>query len=246
MRWHLVDCKFKVYYFIQIYFYCLAKQKVRVRFSGPSESQESITVSQVQSTGNLKRLPSWSLGLSEACHSGGSLSSIRSSESDTCLQGVAIRNSNFSSRSPGKHPFNVSPDLHVSGSPDSDIVVSDMITRRTTSTTSTQENFLANEIKFLNFEICGVRDQLNSKVGLCLSNCWRDLIWLELLTFDDDEQAQKKKSRMTSGPGMGVFSFTKCIDDWKVEKSMHLLPSLSSSVSFILTSYYLSNLFVTS
>lgn len=206
-----------------------AKQKVRVRFSGPSESQESITVSQVQSTGNLKRLPSWSLGLSEACHSGGSLSSIRSSESDTCLQGVAIRNSNFSSRSPGKHPFNVSPDLHVSGSPDSDIVVSDMITRRTTSTTSTQENFLTNEMKFLNFEICGVRDQLNSKVGLCLSNCWRDLIWLELLTFDDDEQAQKKKSRMTLGPGMGVFSFTKCIDDWKVEKSMHLLPSLSSS-----------------
>ena len=137
------------------------RQKSRVRFSGHSDTQENGTVHEVQSAGSLRRLPSWNSNLVEMGSQ--SVNSIRSSESDSSLSTI----NRLTNNSPGKNVhsvFRVSPDQHLSGgSPDSD-VSSEITMRISNSLASTQDNYLQNEIKFVNKEILRVRDSLNNKV----------------------------------------------------------------------------------
>ena len=157
-----------IYLGVTILYTLPVKPKSRVRFSDTSESNENV-FHEVHSAGALRRLPSWNSNLVEAQHqSVGNVtktSSLRGSESDSSLTSAKI----VSSVSPGKAAvFRVSPDQHLSGgSPDSD-ASSEMMSRisNPTSISSTQENYIQNELKFVNKELARVRDNLSDKVIL--------------------------------------------------------------------------------
>ena len=131
----------------------------------------------------------------------------------------------------------MSPDQHLSGgSPDSD-ASTETVTKLTALSNSTQETFFINEMRFVNQEIARVRNNLTEKVGRCLSNCWRDLLWQNLLAADcnvleSDEKRLKKKTTPVDPTTTQLYT---CVSQWQQDNIMgnvntnemvrnHLLP----------------------
>jgi len=201
------------------------KQKSRVRFSATHESVENI-IPQVHSTGSLKRMTSWSQALSSSeTYMRTSVSSMRSSGSDSTI--MSFSRSAASPRvSPGRSL--VQFDVYASGSPESDVSLTSE-NNGTRYVSFTQEQFLHNELFFLSNEVNLVRDSLNKKIGACLSNCWRDILWYELIsneTFGEDDgiyMTSSKKSKKKSANmaiDLTLNTFTQCLKEWQIENKM--------------------------
>ena len=211
----------------------IAKQKVRVRFSGPNEPQDTI-IPQVSSTGSLKRTPSFSRALSDQART--SISSIRSSGSDNA---ISISKSSLSSNkvSPSRTTiFHASADVFQSGSPDSDVSSIDVNVKSLNS--STQETFLMNERKFIRHEVQCVRDKLSKKVGRCLSYCWRDILWHRLLiteTCCEEESVKKSKKKNVVSVHDSNAAFKKYVSEWRAE----IMPNSLIEMPDMLVCYFL-------
>ena len=140
-------------------------QKQKVRFS---TTEEEITTS--SEFVSIKRVPSWS-GLTSISQD--TQLAAASSGSETSLSVNTSSSHKLSPKLGGR-----SPKLSRGESIDSD--VSDSGSQLNQSS-MTLETFLLNETKFVHKETAEVRGKLNKKVGASLSNCWRDMLWHELL-----------------------------------------------------------------
>ena len=102
-----------------------------------------------------------------------------------------------------------------------------------------QQDYLINELKFINDEVANVRSELNDQVSKCLSNCLRDLVWNALLiseTVLEDDSLTKKVKKKTSNQSFEASSLLTCINEWKTENRMDVIPDISISVGPLLLS----------
>ena len=69
------------------------------------------------------------------------------------------------------------------------------------------DNVMLGDAEFVANEVARVSSHLAKMAGTCLSNCWRDLVWYQLLLMDGgDEESSKKQRRKT---------------EWRKETSQH-------------------------
>ena len=175
---------------------------------------------QVHSTGSLRRMVSWSQALADS--SATSVNSLRSSGSDSTIASLS-RTTTSPRVSPGRR---LGVDMCISASPDSDVS-----TETVSYIKSVQEKFLQSESSFVKNEVLKVRDALSNKVGACLSNCWRDMIWHELIVGEmnllDENQAlsssggrKTKKKANNQQYESDMTMFTQYVNEWKKEKEV--------------------------
>ena len=69
------------------------------------------------------------------------------------------------------------------------------------------DNVMLGDAEFVVNEVARVSSHLAKMAGTCLSNCWRGLVWYQLLLMDGgDEESSKKQRRKT---------------EWRKETSQH-------------------------
>lgn len=174
----------------------------------------------VHSTGSLKRMISWSQALADS--SATSVNSLRSSGSDSTIASLS-RTTTSPRLSPGRK---LGADICISASPDSDIS-----TETVSYIKSVQEKFLQSESSFVKNEVLKVRDALSNKIGACLSNCWRDMIWHELivgemLLMDENQALSSSGGKKTKKKGTNqqyesdMTMLTQYVNEWKKEKEV--------------------------
>ena len=150
-------------------------------------------------TGPLK-VPTWPGTLNPTDSS--SPTNLSSPSSDTILL-IAKKNQSYTSFDASRLSQSPSAEMFIRRSSSNDSISSSVLTNTNIkkslssgqlgeSTEVTDVNFLANEVAFVSGRV--------SKIACtCLSNCWRDFMWYQLLIMEsseDDASAKKQKKKV--------------------------------------------------
>ncbi len=226
--------------------YFIGSTKPRVRFSARTKSS-SYTEAEDPSdsqTGPLK-VPTWPGTLPNVDQSGSpSPKEISSPSSDTALL-TAKKISQLPTYAPHEQSrrlhHTTSEELFIRRSNSNDSIKTSTVAphmfRKSSSFGQLSDSYEVADVNFLSNEVAFVSDRLSKVASTCLSNCWRDFIWYQLLLMDNaDEETAARKQRRRAERRESFYEFS--LQKWKLEKTLKSIRKITTPVRVLLHPFF--------